>query len=51
MAPRDSGLAGTATATARVRGLTRAFDGRAVLDGVDLDCAPWPDWTGRSPAN
>jgi sulfonate transport system ATP-binding protein len=40
MAPRDSGLAGTATAAAGVRGLTRAFDGRAVLDGVDLDIAP-----------
>jgi sulfonate transport system ATP-binding protein len=40
MAPRDSGLAGTATAAAWVRGLTRAFDGRAVLDGVDLDIAP-----------
>jgi hypothetical protein len=29
MATRDSGLADIATAAARVRGLTRAFDGRA----------------------
>jgi sulfonate transport system ATP-binding protein len=36
MAPR---VAGELTA-ARVRGLTRAFDGRRVLDGVDLDIAP-----------
>jgi sulfonate transport system ATP-binding protein len=36
MAPRT---AGELTA-ARVRGLTRAFDGRRVLDGVDLDIAP-----------
>ena len=40
MATRDSGLADVGTAAARVRGLTRAFDGRAVLDGVDLDIAP-----------
>ena len=40
MATRDSGLADIGTAAARVRGLTRAFDGRAVLDGVDLDIAP-----------
>jgi sulfonate transport system ATP-binding protein len=40
VAPRNSGLASPATAAARVRGLTRAFDGRAVLDGVDLDIAP-----------
>ena len=40
MATRDSGLADIGTAAARVRGLTRAFDGRTVLDGVDLDIAP-----------
>ena len=40
MATRDPGLADVGTAAARVRGLTRAFDGRTVLDGVDLDIAP-----------
>jgi sulfonate transport system ATP-binding protein len=43
MAPRNPGLgAGTVSASpaARVRGLSRAFDERAVLDGVDLDIAP-----------
>ena len=40
MATRDSGLADIGTAAARVRGLSRAFDGRTVLDGVDLDIAP-----------
>ena len=42
MATRDSGLAadGSGRPAARVRGLTRAFDGRTVLDGVDLDIAP-----------
>ena len=39
MATRNPGLADVGTAAARVRGLTRAFDGRAVLDGVDLDIA------------
>ena len=39
----DSGLPAPWPAggpAARVRGLTRAFDGRPVLDGVDLDIAP-----------
>ena len=43
MATRDPGLApGTVSAgpAARVRGLSRAFGGRVVLDGVDLDIAP-----------
>jgi sulfonate transport system ATP-binding protein len=36
MAPRTAGE----LSAARVRGLARAFDGRRVLDGVDLDIAP-----------
>ena len=47
MAPRNPGLtigpagsAGSASATARVRRLTREFDGRRVLDRLDLDVAP-----------
>ena len=45
MAPRasrvaDSGSVAAGGPAARVRGLTRAFDGRPVLDGVDLDIAP-----------
>ncbi len=40
---RNPGLAAeavSASPAARVRGLRCAFDGRAVLDGVDLDIAP-----------
>ena len=48
MAPRASRVTDSGSLTAgpaggpaaRVRGLTRAFDGRPVLDGVDLDIAP-----------
>jgi sulfonate transport system ATP-binding protein len=43
MATRDSGVASLPVAAgpaARVRGLNRAFGGRVVLDGVDLDIAP-----------
>ncbi len=50
MAPRNPGLTigpagtagsvGSASATTRVRGLTREFDGRRVLDRLDLDIAP-----------
>jgi hypothetical protein len=41
MAPRTPGLVnGTAGPAARVRGLTREFDGRRILDGLDLDIAP-----------
>ena len=45
MAPRasriaDSGSLAADGPAARVRGLTRAFDGRPVLDGVDLDIEP-----------
>ena len=45
MAPRtsrvaDSGSLAAGGPAARVRGLTRAFDGRPVLDGVDLDIEP-----------
>ena len=36
----DGPAAGAAGPAARVRGLRRAFDGRPVLDGVDLDIAP-----------
>ena len=38
MAPRNPGVtSGTVATAARVRGLTRDFDGRRVLDGLDLD--------------
>ncbi|HWM96607.1 MAG TPA: ABC transporter ATP-binding protein [Streptosporangiaceae bacterium] len=43
MATRDPGVASlpvSAGPAARVRGLSRAFGGRQVLDGVDLDIAP-----------
>ena len=43
MATRDPGVASLPVAggpAARVRGLSRAFGGRVVLDGVDLDIAP-----------
>jgi len=43
MATRDPGVASLpvpAGPAARVRGLSRAFGGRQVLDGVDLDIAP-----------
>jgi sulfonate transport system ATP-binding protein len=43
MATRDPGVASLPVAAgpaARVRGLNRAFGGRVVLDGVDLDIAP-----------
>jgi len=43
MATRDPGIASlpvSAGPAARVRGLSRAFGGRQVLDGVDLDIAP-----------
>ena len=43
MATRDPGVASlpvSAGPAARVRGLSRAFGGREVLDGVDLDIAP-----------
>ena len=45
MAPRasriaDSGSLAADGPAARVRGLTRAFDGRPVLNGVDLDIEP-----------
>lgn len=56
MAPRTAGVTGSASPgapspglgaaagsggpAARVRGLSRAFDGRPVLDGVDLDIEP-----------
>jgi sulfonate transport system ATP-binding protein len=43
MATRHSGVASlpvSAGPAARVRGLSRAFGGRVVLDGVDLDIAP-----------
>jgi len=46
MATRDPGVASLSVAAgpggpaARVRGLSRAFGGRVVLDGVDLDIAP-----------
>jgi sulfonate transport system ATP-binding protein len=43
MATRDPGVASlpvSAGPAARVRGLSRAFGGRVVLDGVDLDIAP-----------
>ena len=43
MATRDPGVASLpvpAGPAARVRGLSRAFGGRVVLDGVDLDIAP-----------
>jgi len=40
VAPRNPGVtSGTVAAAARVRGLTRDFDGRRVLDGLDLDIA------------
>jgi len=38
--PVPVGLAGQGGPAARVRGLSRAFGGRVVLDGVDLDIAP-----------
>ena len=38
--PVPAGLGGPGGPGARVRGLSRAFAGRAVLDGVDLDIAP-----------
>ena len=43
MATRDPGVASlpvSAGPAARVRGLSRAFGSRQVLDGVDLDIAP-----------
>ena len=43
MATRDPGVASlpvSAGPAARVRGLSRAFGSRPVLDGVDLDIAP-----------
>ncbi len=41
MAPRTAGpMIDTANPAARVRGLTRDFGGRRVLDGLDLDIAP-----------
>ena len=41
MAPRTADpMIDTANAAARVRGLTRDFGGRRVLDGLDLDIAP-----------
>jgi sulfonate transport system ATP-binding protein len=40
VAPRNPGVtSGTVAAAARVRGLTRDFDGRRVLGGLDLDIA------------
>ena len=40
MAPRTAApVNGTAGPAARVRGLTREFDGRRILDGLDLDIA------------
>jgi sulfonate transport system ATP-binding protein len=38
--PVPAGPAGPGGPAARVRGLSRAFGGRLVLDGVDLDIAP-----------
>jgi len=38
--PVPAGPAGPGGPAARVRGLSRAFGGRVVLDGVDLDIAP-----------
>jgi sulfonate transport system ATP-binding protein len=38
--PVPVGLGGQTGPAARVRGLSRAFGGRVVLDGVDLDIAP-----------
>jgi len=40
VAASPGGLGGPGGPAARVRGLSRAFGGRVVLDGVDLDIAP-----------